>query len=397
MCLSVPIVFSTGISNYLKLTAPDLAIAINPFHGDAFVNDIVGRLSLPDAENNLDQIRTQSRRLTVIAPTDARGYSLVGETYLRAGEANRAKRLFETALRFSKTEINALQRSYGFLLQDGQITAALDRLDLISRRWPNRFSPFVATIPFVLSTTEGYDKALDLLTQRPPWRRQFLAALNRDPDTLDLANRLLLDLHRLEGEADPAEVGRTMQALIQAKRYNLAHRLFLFTQSEIDQANNGYVFNATFATQPSNRPFDWSLRDNAAVKIRWINDVQRQAGRLQIRFLGKPAKSLGISQYLRLPPGSFTFAVSFSGTRLKLPKGLYLELRCTDPGLAVARIAFPEAKSINQTLSEPFRVDADDCGLYQIRIVTDLIAESFRYRYGGTLNLHDVRIDRSPS
>lgn len=62
----------------------------------------------------------------------------------------------------------------------------------------------------------------------------------------------------------------------------------------------------------------------------------------------------------------------------------------------MARIAFPEAKSINQTLSEPFTVDAGDCGLYQIHIVTDLIAESFRYRYSGTLNLHDVRIERSP-
>lgn len=397
MCLSVPIVFSTGISNYLKLSAPDLAIAINPFHGDAFVNDIVGQLSSPESADNLDQIRTQSGRLTVIATTDARGYSLLGETYLRAGDADQAKRQFETALRLSKTEINALQRSYGFLLQDGQITAALNRLDLISRRWPNRFSVFVPTLPFVLGTTEGYDKALDLLTQRPPWRARFLGELNRDPETVDLANRLLLDLHRLEGAAEPSEVGRTMQALINAKRYNLAHRLFLFTQSEIDQANNGYVFNATFATQPSNRPFDWSLRDNAAVKVRWINDVQRDAGRLQIRFLGKPAKSLGISQYLRLPLGSYALSVSFSGTRLKLPKGLYLELQCINPGRVVARIAFPEAKSINQTLSQAFSVDAESCGLFRIRIVTDLIAESFRYRYGGTLNLHEVRIDRSPT
>ena len=395
--LTAPIVFSTAISNYLKQTAPSLAIAVNPFHSDALVADLVARLSEPGAKDNLEQIRSAAHKITKYAPTDARGYSLIGETYLVAGEHDRAKKQFDTALRFSKTEVNALRRSLGYLLQDGDFTGALDRLDLVSRRWPQRFEQFAGSIPTILSEPEGYERAVEVLSQNPPWRRRFFSSLNRDEQTLDLAYRLHLDLHGATGEISPIETGQTMRALIRVKHYNLAHRLFLFTQTQEDEPNSGYVFNSAFSVQPSGRPFDWTLREDAAAKVHWSGGTGNQSGKLRIRFFGKPVKTVGVSQYLRLPPGDFSLSVSFSGQRLVLSKGLYLVLRCIDPRSEVVRVPFPEASLVNDVLTESFRVNEGECGLFQILMDTDLVAESFRYRYEGVLDLLEVRIDRSES
>lgn len=394
ICLSVPIVFSTGISNFLESSAPELALALNPFHGDAKVNVISRQLSESTSADDLIVIRAQAQELVSIAPIDARAFSLVGETYLRTQDDDVARRYFETALQFSKTEISALQRTYGFMLQDGEISEALDRLDLILRRWPGQFEPLVPSMPYVLNTSEGYSKALDLLANQPPWRLQFLRALNRDSDSLNLLNRILLDLHAVEGQSDPTEVATAMYSLIREKRYDSAHRLFLITQSDADRDNNGYVFNSAFDLKPSNRPFDWSISDNAAAQIKWVETGLGQTGQMRIRFLGKPAKSIGIRQYVRLPPGSYEFLVQFSGAGLQLPKGLFVELRCRDPWSKIARIAIPKGTSVNQSRSISFQVDRDSCGIFWIWLTTDLIAESFRYRYNGTLEVHEIRIEK---
>lgn len=392
--LSGPLVAATGVGNYLKQTDPTLAIEFNPFNSDARVNRILHEFASPAAKDNLEPLYEDALTLITYAPTDARGYSLLAEVYHQADRQETAESLFETALNYSKTEIHALLRSFAYLAESGDYSTALDRMDLISRRWPQHFGSLAPYIAAILTKTEGYKKALELLQQDPPWRSRFFAALRRDDGSEDIAYQLHLDLHRLEGKSDPAETGPTMQSLIRGGRYLMAHRLFLFTLSDDDKKRNGYVFNSDFSAEPTPRPFDWRMSNSASAQVYWIGQSVTGDSEMRIRFLGKPVKTIGLSQLVRLPPGSFSITVEYSTSGLKIPKGLYLDLECVGQRQNAARLEFPERNLIHQQIRRDFKVGPDGCDLFKISLDTDLIAESFRYRYQGTLSFHEIRIDR---
>lgn len=385
----------TGVSNYLAPWSPDSAAAVNPFNSAAQTNDLVAKLSRSNAESEVEKIRSQAQRLIRIAPTLARGYSLAAETYMLSGEVETARHLYDVALSLNKAEVTALQRSYVFLLREGKIASALDRFDLIGRRWPDRIELFMPMIPALLNDPAGYQHMLGLLQSRPPWRGSVFAALGRQADGLELAYRLSRDINRLEEESNPAEAGRVMWALISAKRYDLAYRLFLFTQTDSDRKNSGYVFNSAFETAPSGRPFDWAIGNSSGASISWIEGSEKEESRIHIRFVNKPAKHVRVSQYTHIPPGDYILSVTYSSKGLKLPKGLNVELSCSSPSRNIVQIQIPESDSEHSVVNSEFSINDSTCSIYIVRLSTDLIAESFRYKYNGYIDLESISIKKS--
>jgi hypothetical protein len=394
ICLSVPVVISTGTGNLLGDSRPDLAIAVNPFDTEARIRRLLSALEAPAGSSAPEAMRTEAGRIIAHAPVDARGYSLLGETYLRAGDRAAADRLFQTALRFSKAEILALQRSLILHGERGEFSAMLDRIDLIGRRWPERFARIAPHLAPILADPQAYGRAVDLLSSAPPWRGRLLRALSESEQGLEIAYRIETDLFRRKAGTRPQESAETMRALIRARRPDLAYRLFLLTQSEEDRRIAGYVFNGAFRAEPGPRPFDWRLTDNASAEIRW-NGAGASGGRgVRIRFLGKPVRTVGISQHLRLPPGSYRMTVEFGASGLVIPRGLFLRLSCVEPRRDFARIPFPEGDRTDGTIGAEFEVPPEACGLMRLGMDTDLIAESFRYRYQGRLDLSAIRVER---
>lgn len=330
------------------------------------------------------------------APIDALVYGLLGEVKLSEGDEKTADALFEIALSLSRTEAIALQRTLTRATRAGDHAAAIEKLDILFRRWPGQFSAFADAIPQLLRTPDGYETALAALANRPPWRAQFLRMLNRDPASIDLAYRLHLDLNRDMEETVPGEIGGTLSGLLRARRYDQAYRLFLLTLNETDRAHYGYVFNGGFDLEPSSRPFDWRLASRPGVKVsREATDTSDgEDFRLDLQFLGKPVKRIDVSQFLYLPAGQYRLTIKVDAFNLTSPKGLHFDLICIDPKSPIIRIEVPPGSYRDEMLEASFDLPDTSCEMFRLEMGTDLIAESFRYRYSGTLSIRAISLRR---
>jgi len=331
------------------------------------------------------------------APINALAYGLLGEVRLGLGERHTADALFDIALSLSQTEANALQRTLVRAIEEGDYSAAIAKLDIFFRRWPAQFATFAPAIPQLLRTPAGYDTALSALAAEPPWRPQLLRFLDRDPGSIDLAYRLQLDLNSNSDETRPREIGGTLSGLLRTGQYDRAYRLFLLTLNEADRAHYGYVFNGGFELKPSGRPFDWRLASRPGVNIsrERLDTEQGETFQLKLQFLGKPIKRIDVSQNLYLPAGQYRLTVNVDASDLKVPKGLHLNIVCTDPKRAVSRIDVMPGSYRNEMLEADFILPDSTCKMFRLSMGTDLIAESFRYRYSGTLVLDNVSLRRT--
>lgn len=315
------------------------------------------------------------------------------------GDEKTADALFDIALSLSRTEAIALQRTMIRAAADGDHAAAIEKLDILFRRWPEQFSAFADAIPQLLRTPDGYETALAALANHPPWRARFLQTLNTDPDSIDLAYRLQLDLNQDTEETVPREIGGTLSGLLRARRYDQAYRLFLLTLNETDRAHYGYVFNSGFDLEPSGRPFDWRLASRPGVKLSRtaIDTPDGKDFRLDLQFLGKPIKRIDVGQFLYLPAGQYRMTINIDASNLTAPKGLHFDIICIDPKSRIMRIDVPQGSYRRETLEGNFILPDAGCELFRLEMGTDLIAESFRYRYTGTLSVHSISLGRISS
>ncbi len=389
----------TGFSNFVQQANPQQALALNPLNVDAMTGILISEMGEPEENTPPAELNHQTRNVIRSAPIHARLRGLYGEVLLRQGDEARADDVFSIALGLSKTETTALQRTLRSAVTDGDSAAALAKLDILFRRWPRQFQSFAPIIPYVLSLPDGYEIALSELRKSPPWRTQFLRYLNSDQGTVDLAYRLQLDLNGNVQETDPKEIAGTVSALLGYKQYDLAHRLFLLTLNDADRENYGYLFNSSFQQALSGRPFDWRLWKQPGVSVfRAENTTSRgEEANLNVHFQGKPVKRVGVGQYLYLPAGKYQLTIDLDATNLKAPKGLFVDITCLDPRRTVSKVDIPTGSYRDRILRSTFVLPDSSCKMLQLGMGTDLIAESFRYRYAGTLSIRNISIRKTAS
>ncbi len=396
--LTLALVALTGIGNFYQGSHPQRALAFNPFDVDARAT-LIEQSVLAEAPTASPDLATVAQQAIRFAPIDARSYSLLAEVQQQLGNDRLAESLFGTALTLSKTEGLALQRTLQSALTNRDFAGALDKLDILFRRYPAAFSAFAPAIPPLLSDQDGYQLALAVLRNDPPWRGRFLSFLDRDPASIDLAYRLQLALNGSGNANRPGEVGGTLNALIRNRDFGRAFRLFLLTQSEEDRQHGGYIFNAAFDLEPSGRPFDWTIHNSPGVNM--FRETREQSGApessLLVQFLGKPVKRIGIGQYIYLPPGEYRLRADIDAANLRAPKGLYFSLACIDPRDGLARLDVPEGSYRARTLEADFDLPDSSCKMLRLDMQTDLIAESFRYAYTGSLSIQGITIDKRTS
>jgi hypothetical protein len=386
----------TGFSNYFREHDAARAVKFNPLNVEARINLLANILNGPVKQSEAAELDRFAKSTIGFGSIDAQAYGQLGDIYLQSGDGVKAAQLFDIALDLSKTEPRALQRTLVASIEMGKYAKAVDKLDILFRRWPRQFEEFAGSIPILLRQPSGYRQVLSVLKTRPPWRRHFLAFLDREAATVDFAYNLQLDLSSDGTVVSQVEVANTIRSLLRLGKYYLAYRLFLLTQSEEDRRNSGNVFNGSFALKPTGRPFDWTLRNEpgASVSHEKISNSGGQDFSLAVQFLDKPVKRIGVSQYVYLPTGQYRLSVDTSGTMLRTPKGLHWSLDCIYQKNGVAKLDIPEGNHDHDILEAEFNIAENGCKILELRLDTDLIAESFRYRYSGGLTIHNVSITR---
>ncbi|MER8867825.1 hypothetical protein NKI19_29705 [Mesorhizobium sp. M0751] len=392
---------SIGLSRYLEVKAPAVSLALDPFNVDALIEQITEHLNdtadAPDLGSLLDEAEGALR----FNVADARLYSLIGEIKYRQGEKDKAYGLFDQARELSKTEIHALKRSISHAIETGDLPKAVNEIDTLLRRWPDQFPAVTDGLPAILSNPDGYQAMLTAIRAEAPWRADLFAALRTTAGGLDSANRLLLDLTGSGAPPTSRELSTVIGGYIGQKKYGSAYRLFLFSLSEQERTFSGYIFNSTFGSMPSGKPFDWQAHDQPGVEVTFATSQNAPEGGGErgatVRFLNTPVKGTALQQYVALPPGSYKISLIASATNLKLPKGLFWSINCVEPVGEIARFDIPEGSFNRQSLSQEFSVGPGACPMQVLKLTTAAIAESWRFRYVGTLIMHKLSIERVPS
>ncbi|WP_292543843.1 hypothetical protein [Mesorhizobium sp.] len=390
---------SIGLSRFLETETPTVSLALDPLNVNALIGEITNDLN--DASNapDLDAMLARIESALRFDLADARLYSLIGEIKYRKGEEDRAYEFFDQARKLSKTEIHALQRSIGRSIETGDLSGAVGEIDILLRRWPNQFPAIAEGLPTILSNPDGYQAVLAAIRAAAPWRADLLVALGKTPAGLDLANRLLLDLTGSSAPPNPNEVSAVIKGYIGQKEYERAYRLFLFSLSDQERKLGGYIFNSTFEPVRSGKPFDWQVHDQPGLEIAFSasDDSVEGEGGATVRFLNTPVKHAALSQYIELPPGSYKISLLASARNLKLPKELFWSIWCVGADSETTRFNIPEGTYNRQALGQEFSVGAAGCPMQLLKLETAAIAESWRFRYVGTLVMHKLSIERLSS
>ncbi|MER9010741.1 hypothetical protein NKH91_13190 [Mesorhizobium sp. M0894] len=390
---------SIGLSRFLETETPTVSLALDPFNVDALVAEITSELNDTNNAPDLDALLARARGALAFDLADARLYSLIGEIKYRQGEKDEAYEFFDQARKLSKTEIHALQRSITRAVETGDLSKAVGEIDILLRRWPEQFSAIAEGMPRILSNPAGYQAVLTAIRAEAPWRGSLFVALNKTPEGLDFANRLLLDLTGSSASPKSNELAGVISGYIRQKQYEQAYRLFLFSLSDEERKLGEYIFNSTFEVVPSGKPFDWQVSNQSGLEVTFATsrDAVEGEGGATVRFLNTPVKNAALQQYIQLPPGSYKISLIASARNLKLPKELFWSIRCVDPAGEIARFNIPEGTYNRQKLRQDFSVGSTACPLQLLTLQTAAIAESWRFRYVGTLVMHKLSIERLPS
>jgi hypothetical protein len=385
---------SQGLGRILESTSPQLAIYVNPFDVDARVR-YLGRLVGKDSES-LDKVDEEATSALSFNPIDARLFGVLGTVAQLRNHPEEAYLRFTQARALSRTELSSVQSLIGIALQRGEVSEAVQDIDTMLRRRPDRFSEIAPFFLPLLRDEEGYTAILDALAKDAPWRSPLVRQLSTDPEGLSLVERLLGDLAAADKPARPTELAMVLNGLVRQGQHEQAYRFFLFTLSDEEKAYGGYVYNSTFAPVKLARRFDWQYADKPGVEVRLSAQDGENPQGAHIRFLNAPIKEVGIGQTTMLPPGKYQLVVEGSGTNLSLPKGLFWVIDCVGGQRAqVAKSAVPEGSFRNRRFNVAFSVPDEGCPLQQLRLSTDLVAVSWRFRYQGEFIAHSVRIEKA--
>ncbi|MET3580423.1 tetratricopeptide (TPR) repeat protein [Mesorhizobium robiniae] len=392
---------SIGLSRFLETETPTVSLALDPLNINALIGELTNDLNDTSNVPDLDALLAKAERALRFDLADARLYSLIGEIKYRQGEKDQAYELFDQARRLSKTEIHALQRSIGRSIETGDLPKAVGGIDILLRRWPDQFPAIAEGLPTILSNPDGYQAVLAAIRAAAPWRASLLVALGKTPEGLDFANRLLLDLTGSTAPPNSSELSYVIHGYIRQKEYEQAYRLFLFSLSDQERKLGGYIFNSTFepVSSGSGKPFDWQVGDQSGLEVTFATSqaaVEGEGG-ATVRFLNTPVKNTALQQYIELPPGSYKISLLASARNLKLPKDLYWSIRCVGPAGEITRFNISEGTYNRQALSQDFSVGPAGCPMQLLKLETAAIAESWRFRYVGTLVMHKLSIERLPS
>lgn len=390
---------SIGLSRFLETETPAVSLALDPLNVDALIGEITNDLNDRSNTPDFDALLAKAKGALRFDVADARLYSLIGEIKYRQGKKEQAYEFFDQAQKLSKTEIHALQRSIGHSIETGDFSKAVGEIDILLRRWPDRFPEIAEGLPTILSSPDGYQAVLAAIRAEAPWRTSLFSTLSKTPEGLVSANRLLLDLAASGAPPKSNELSLVINGFIDQKQYEPAYRLFLFSLSDEEQKLGGYIFNSTFEPVLSGKPFDWQIRDQSGLEVTFTTsqDAAEGEGGATVRFLNTPVKNTALQQYIELPPGSYKISLAASARNLKLPKGLFWSIRCVGSAGEIARFNIPEGTYNLQALSQDFSIGPAGCPIQLLRLETAAIAESWRFRYVGTLVMHKLSIERLSS
>lgn len=393
-------------STALVTARPAAAIKVNPLNSNARVG--FAYEGLRDESQPVDPaIRPVLERGIGLSPLDARLFTQLGIVEERSGDIAKAQQLYDHALSLLPTEFYALIHQLNLALKSRDYKAAVDRVEIIARRW-GYWPSIDKVLPVVLSDGAAFADIAKRFSKEERLRNMLIGALANSNDGLPIANSLLRLWHREKIANLEPLINLVTAKLAASGDYGAAFQLFEQTRPSKSARSQNFVYNGDFAMPFSGNVFDWRVSRQAGVEIDMartenagidygLSGTPTQSAAAQkalaIRFLNTPVRFRNITQMMTLPPGNYRVTVKYSARQLKTPKPLRFAISCMGAGTGLATVEFAKYGTFGtRTAAQDFSVPGDACPAQQIFMFGETLPDSWKYRYEGTFYLESVRI-----
>lgn len=382
----------TGMSNFYASTDPALATGLNSWNSSAHKIALLEIFQDMEPQKDPKLLIANAQKLIRHAPLESRGYSILAEGLSLLKREDEARRSRSIALSLAPTDPVARFHQFAQNVSSGNHLNALRDMDALLRKNPAMTNAVTTILHSLPSDEEATRMLMEMLLEDPPWRPQFMGALQSLPGSEEQIYSINLQLHQA-GVIDLAAIDRTISLLLGKKRTGLAHRLFLFTQRADERQANGYIFNSDFSLPPTQRILGWQVSDAAGSGARWQRNSSSESGELRVHFSGQPVRRINVRQTLILYPGRYKFQSRYTTRQLELPKGLDWVLTCRTDRKTIFRLAVDQGTSSEKKLGTEFSV-GNACEVFDLSLETRSSSNSFRYRYSGTLDVGNAKITK---
>lgn len=388
-------ILANALSVAFQNENPDISVWLNPLNVQARINLASKNLRGKNkpASSNVKNIIETGRKY---APLNAALISLDGIYHKNIGEIEKAQEHFSTSLAILPTEYHGLIHKFEYQFNNRQYVKALDILNIMSKRWPDRQNTFQHFIPAIVITQKGFEHASKLFDNSKQLRFLLISALVKNPATANLAVKLVENWN--VGKDDNYwRLGNFITFKLikrgQLNEANIAFRSFLKKNNQDDYE---YIYNDKFEKQILSNPFDWSIRKQIGVghnikKKRIDGELETY---LEIKFLGKPIQYRNITQLVRLPAGAYKLRTHYFTKDLITPKPIKLSINCYNSNSQLATYIFDSKNSKSRTGEIKFNVPSKNCDLAQLYFHTDFLAKSWRNKYSGILGIEKISIEK---
>lgn len=324
-----------------------------------------------------DALRAQIRALAIRAiasdPFNARPYRLLAEL---TDDPARVRRLMQAAVKRSRRESVAVFWLLNDSFKRADYDAVVQNADILMRT-RQQLTPYVVKyLSDISMTPEGREVLAAHLARRPRWRATFFEALPQaatGPADMPLA--LMLALKEAGSPPPQNEFAPYLNVLVSKNMIDLAYNSWLQLMPEEKLGAAALLNNASFATDPSGLPFDWSIKHGQNTVVEFV-DLRDAPGERALRFgfgLGR-VRFPEISQVVLLPAGRYRLEGAFQGA-MAARRGLRWEVGCTGTRTAGTKTPLVETEMIYghprawQSFTLDLQVpDRADCRAQRLRL-----------------------------
>lgn len=338
-------------ADFLAQSDPEAALRIEPGHPQALLRVAWAQLGRGDN----DAAKKTGRSLLAIEPGQGDAFAVLALAAARSGDAD-APQLARIALQRAPRNRDVRATEAAALLKAGELSAAMAQIDALLRLSPRR-----GAVLFPALVQQAQDKRFAetvgaVLATDPPWRRGFLAELNKRGNAAAL-DQVYAWLQQ-HGGLSKEETTRWLDRMLADGRWGQAYAHWV-SRLGPDADHLSTVYDGGFEREVGGPGFVW--RNQPAPGV--FTDVEADAGpdgsrAAHLHFIGRPVAQGNLRQALLLGPGRFRLTFQARTDFLRTDQGLQWVIRC-DSGAPIAIVEIPDGSNGWKRLAADFEVPAN--------------------------------------
>jgi tetratricopeptide (TPR) repeat protein len=349
-------IIATSIADRYARAAPERALEWDAHNPAALFTIARRQLTERDAKAAV----VTARELLRVEPLAGQAFAVLAEAAEAAGETDKARALYEVALRRAPQNLRVRAWIIDAQLREGRYAEALAQIDILLTVSPEQYDKLLPILARLADAPEFASALAHTLSGKPPWRVRMLQILPADGSRAAIDQVYGLLQH--DGGLSTEEAGRWYDQLMQDGLWGEAYSRWAGELGLAPGTSLPLVYNGGFQTEPSGIGFDWRISGATGVIIDRIAATGANgAFAMQVSFSGRRVPQINFEQRLLLAPDVYQLSFRARAEALNSDKGLQWAIACQGQSEPLA-VSAPLGGSFDwKTFTVSFVIPAENC------------------------------------